>query len=118
MSDTCVFCLIAQNKLPAKVIMQTENVIVFQDRSPRAPVHFLVVPKQHVTNINAISDEQGHIALEMMHVVQSLARDYGNPADSGFNLIANNGTSAGQVVLHMHWHFLSGKNIYAGGFSL
>jgi len=114
----CLFCLIVKKELPAQIVHETDHVIVFADRSPRAPVHLLVVPKEHVVNINDLSDAQSALAVEMLRAVQYLAKRYGNAPDSGFNLISNNGKSAGQAVFHMHWHFLAGKNIYEKGISL
>lgn len=105
----CIFCKIASGKIPTSLIAQNEHAVVFADRNPQAPTHLLVVPKTHIININHLNDSHQHIAWAMLKLVQEVARTYGTSDDTGFKLVANNGGSAGQVVFHMHWHFLSGK---------
>ena len=105
----CVFCSIVAGKIPATFILQNDYLVVFKDRSPRAPVHFLIVPKKHLSAMHALSDADQELGWQLVRAARELAEKYGNPSDHGFNLMANNGASAGQEVPHLHWHFLAGK---------
>lgn len=105
----CVFCKIAAGEIPTTIVAQNEFAVAFHDRSPQAPTHLLIVPREHIININDLTDAHNSIVVGMMQLVRQLAATYGNPVDKGFNLQINTGASAGQVVFHMHWHFLAGR---------
>ena len=114
MENNCIFCRIIQHEIPASIVKENEHILVIRDIHPKAPTHFLIIPKKHVDNMACIGKEDEFIALEMFKMVKEFAKDLGeNPA---FNLISNNGAKAGQSVFHMHWHFLSGKDIFQGRF--
>lgn len=106
--QNCVFCKIINNEIPAKIVAQNEYAIAFHDRSPQAPVHLLVVPRVHLINLNDVSVESAQSLIGVVTLVRELAKIYGNSADHGFRIQINNEASAGQVVFHMHWHFLAG----------
>jgi len=112
MSD-CIFCKIINKEIPSDIVDENEYVIVFKDLHPKAPIHYLVVPKIHVKNINELEDIDKHnIALrEMFKMIRKLAENLQAP--NAFTLVSNNGKESGQSVFHMHWHFLSGKNLMA-----
>lgn len=105
----CIFCKIASGQIPTSFIAQNEHAVVFADRNPQAPIHFLIVPKIHIVNINELSGGHKEITWAMLQLVQQVARSHGSGDDNGFKLLSNNGASAGQVVSHMHWHFLVGQ---------
>lgn len=115
MAESCIFCKIISGQIPGKKVFENDHVIAIEDVSPKAPVHVLVIPKTHVVTM----DEQisPAVCTAMFEAVSDLkatvARNH-----SGFNIVVNNGKSAGQSVDHLHWHFISGKNIYSSGFSL
>lgn len=116
MAFSCIFCKIIQGIVKSKVIQENEHVLVIEDIAPKAPVHYLIIPKEHRDSMVALSDQDVQIGWHMMLV----ARDLGlfvAPGQS-FNIVSNNGVAAGQSVPHLHWHFLAGKNIYSSGFSL
>lgn len=117
-NQSCLFCKITTGELPTDVVAENEHLMVFKDLHPKAPVHLLIVPKKHLLNINELTDEDADLSWQLVRMARELAQKYGNEGDSGFNLIANNGRSAGQAVDHLHWHFIAGRNIYEGGFSL
>jgi histidine triad (HIT) family protein len=110
MSD-CIFCKIINKEIPSEIIDENEHVIIFKDLNPKAPIHYLVVPKVHITNINEIDDTDEHYTAirEMFKMIRKLAKNL--PEPKAFTLVSNNGKQAGQCVFHMHWHFLSGKNL-------
>ncbi len=93
-----------------------EHVLTIKDINPKAPVHFLILPKIHVTDMSDPILNKNQIAQPFFEAVQLLAQEYA--FGNAFNLISNNGELAGQSVYHMHWHFLAGKNIYDGGLIL
>jgi len=89
--------------------------LVIKDITPKAPIHYLIVPKKHIENVNFLTDGDEQYCWQMMKVAQELGKTV--PSKS-FNLVSNNGAGAGQSVFHLHMHFLAGKNIYEGGFKL
>lgn len=103
---TCLFCRIAQGEIPSKKVYEDEEVLVFHDIHPAAPVHLLMIPKEHVENL--LSVEPRHTALlgKMLALAPRLAREQG--ATDGFRIVINNGPDGGQEVYHLHIHVLGG----------
>ncbi|MBU1007816.1 HIT domain-containing protein [Candidatus Dependentiae bacterium] len=116
--STCLFCKIIEKEIPSDFVAENEHVIVIKDIQPKAPIHYLIIPKIHVPTINDILDTHEHtIAIQAMWgMLRNLAKNL--PEPQAFNLIVNNGAASGQRVFHMHWHFISGKNIYSSGIKL
>lgn len=118
----CIFCKIIQKEIPSKIIKETEHVFVVQDLHPKAPYHYLILPKKHIININYLEDADLFYVLEMTKVIKEISKDIqkekGLTEPFAFNLISNNGAQAGQSVFHMHWHFLAGKDLYKGDLKL
>jgi len=98
--------------VPATVIDETDDILVIKDIAPKAPVHYLIIPKLHIINIKDLKDtpEHNQLLLNMYKMVRKLSDNLDGSKD--FNLMSNNGADAGQIVFHMHWHFLSGKNLF------
>jgi histidine triad (HIT) family protein len=132
--QSCLFCKIIKKELPAEVVKENDLVIVIKDIAPKAPTHFLIIPKVHVETMDKFAEstvesestvKSGSIeksestmeyAAAMIKIISELCADLGpSPA---YNIISNNGAAAGQSVDHVHWHFLAGKNIYDGGLKL
>ena len=107
MSD-CIFCKIAEHEIPATVVYEDDLVIAFDDLSPQAPVHTLVIPKAHHENI--IDGVPAETLAAMTHAVAEVARIKG--LDEGFRVISNE--AAGQTVMHFHLHVLGGKPLGEG----
>jgi len=105
----CIFCKIIEGKLPAKVIDQTDDVIVVQDIAPKAPVHYLIIPKSHVQDVASLSQKEQDIPSQILFMAQKLGRQLNG--SKSFRLIMNNGVDAGQSVSHLHCHFISGKHL-------
>jgi histidine triad (HIT) family protein len=105
--NDCIFCKITKKEISAEIIAENDHAIAFPDRSPHAPIHYLIVPKQHVINIKDLKDGHQVVTWAMLSLAQELAAEKG----VDFNLVSNNGAKAGQVVFHMHWHFLAGKEL-------
>ncbi len=102
----CVFCKIVAHELPADIVYEDDRVIAFRDLNPVAPLHVLVIPREHVETIAHTEDESlaGHIALTAARIAKR--EGYG---DSGFRLVANSGRDAGMGVAHLHFHVLAGR---------
>jgi histidine triad (HIT) family protein len=106
MSD-CVFCDIIAGEAPATIVYADERAVAFHDRVPRAPVHILIVPIEHIDSVNDLKPEHESLAGHLLLVAQKIAEQEGI-ARSGYRLIVNTGRSAGQVVYHLHVHVLGG----------
>ena len=107
----CVFCKIIAGNIPSKIITQTDSFIVLQDIAPQAPIHYLIVPKKHVTDLSSCRDEDRDLLADMMLATSKLSSQLDDP--KSFKLITNNGHAAGQRVFHLHFHFLAGKTFEA-----
>lgn len=108
-SSECIFCKVIVQELPAQIIEENDHVMVIKDIAPKAPVHYLILPKKHVRNVASLEsfdeDVPSHIFLMAKQLSQKL------PEGAGFRLIFNNGAQVGQSVFHLHGHFLSGKKM-------
>jgi len=103
---SCVFCRIIQGQIPSRTVYQDDEVIVFHDIHPAAPVHLLIVPKLHLDSLFRATAEHQSLLGKMLLLAPRLAREQG--ATDGFRLIVNNGPGGGQEVFHLHFHVLGG----------
>ena len=108
MADDCLFCRIVRREIPAKLVYEGDDCIAFRDIDPKAPVHILVVPREHVASLNDAEDSSlvGRLAL----VAAEIARQEG-VADSGYRTVFNTNRDAGQTVFHLHLHLLGGRSM-------
>lgn len=109
MSD-CIFCKIANHEIPSTIVYEDELVIAFDDLSPQAPVHTLVIPKAHHADIT--DGVPAETLAAMVHAVEEVAKAKG--LERGFRVITNKGADAGQTVMHFHMHVLGGKSLGEG----
>lgn len=107
MTSDCIFCKIAAREIPATVVYETADVLAFQDIAPKAPVHVLVIPKAHHTNLASLANLNPGLAGAVMAAVAAVAEAEG-VADSGYRTITNTGAHAGMEVPHVHVHVLGG----------
>ncbi len=105
--QNCVFCKILAGQLPAKVIAQTDDIIVIDNIAPKSPIHYLIIPKKHISDITALTQEDVTLAGDMVLMAKKLAADLSG--SQAFRLIVNNGSDVGQSVFHLHFHFLAGQ---------
>ena len=108
MSEHCLFCRIISREVEADIVAETDDALAFRDADPQAPVHILVVPKQHISSLNDVSDADKAGALAMM--AKDVARDAGI-ADSGYRTVINTNGNGGQSVFHLHLHVLGGRKL-------
>ena len=107
MSD-CLFCKIGSGQIPAKVVLQDDEVLAFDDINPQAPVHVLVIPKRHVVALNEAGAGDQALLGRLLEAATLVARKKGI-ADAGYRVVANTGRDGGQTVLHLHLHVLGGR---------
>lgn len=116
LNNTCIFCKIISKQIPSTPVLETENTFVIKDLYPKAPVHYLLLPKIHIEHMGKAGENDIAYLTDLSLTVIKLSKTL--PGAASFNIVSNNGRAAGQSVDHLHWHFLSGKNLYEGGFSL
>ncbi|HVA74735.1 MAG TPA: histidine triad nucleotide-binding protein [Acidimicrobiales bacterium] len=106
----CLFCKILVGEVPSKEVLSTERTYVFYDINPAAPVHVLVIPRQHIPNAAEIGPEHGDILAEMMTTARGVAEQLGI-ATTGYRLVFNVGDHALNSVPHLHMHVLGGHQM-------
>jgi histidine triad (HIT) family protein len=105
---SCIFCAIAAGEVPATVVHQSERVVAFRDLNPVAPVHVLVVPREHYRNVVELSADAA-TAAELLAVVSEVAN--AENVSDGFRTVFNTGADAGQEVDHVHAHVIGGRQM-------
>lgn len=106
---TTVFAKIIRGELPAETVFENERLIVIKDINPKAPVHLLIISKKEIPNLQAVTHADLPLITEIITVAQDLAKQF-NIAD-GYRLITNNGTAAGQIIFHLHFHLIGGSKL-------
>ena len=104
----CIFCKIAAGSIPADVVYSDDDFLAFRDIHPMAPVHVVIIPKQHLASVNDLSDKDQALAGKMMLVAKKVAEKE-KVAVSGYRLAINCGPDGTQVVPHIHMHMLGGR---------
>ena len=103
-----LFEKIAAGEIPAKIIQEDEDLIVFHDINPQAPIHVLVVPKKPIPRLASATNEDGRLLGNLLLKAQEMAKSLGI-AESGFRVVINNGRNGGETVPHLHVHLLGGR---------
>jgi histidine triad (HIT) family protein len=106
----CIFCQIAKGQIPSQKVYETDLIIVIKDINPHAPVHDLIIPKKHIVSLNDVNEGDKDLLAGILLSVKEVAKMEGI-ADSGYRLIANTGKDGGQLVQHLHFHILGGKEL-------
>lgn len=106
----CIFCQIVAGKVPSEILYQDEEVIVFRDINPQAPVHLLIIPRSHIPSVAQLSGERLPLIGHMVNTANELAKKEGI-AESGYRLVINCGKEGGQLVPHLHLHLLGGRKL-------
>lgn len=106
----CLFCKIAAGEMETEFVYQDEKVVVFKDLNPQAPVHLLIVPKKHISDLNNLQPEDSQLIGHIYQVAKKMAVKH-EVADSGYRLVSNCGDDGGQTVYHIHFHFLGGRKL-------
>lgn len=106
--DSCIFCRIIAGRAPAKIIYQDKSVVAIEDANPQAPIHFLVIPREHLPSLKEATKEQESVLGKLLIVAAQLARERGLEL-KGYRTVINTGPLAGQSVFHLHVHVMGGR---------
>lgn len=104
-----IFSQIISRELPADIVFENDRIIGIKDIHPAAPVHLLIISKKEIPNIQSITDEDLPLIGEMMKVATELAKEF--HVQDGYRLLTNNGSAAGQVIFHLHFHLIGGREL-------
>ncbi|MEX8191864.1 histidine triad nucleotide-binding protein [Comamonas guangdongensis] len=113
----CIFCRIAKGEIPSRKVYEDEELFAFHDINPAAPVHFLLIPKQHIASMAQVTDEHAPLLGRMLALVPRLALEQGCKPfpDGGFRIMVNTGDEGGQEVHHLHLHVMGGPRPWRKG---
>ena len=106
----CIFCKIVNEEIPADIIGENDHAMAFNDLNPKAPVHFLIIPKVHIENVLGFTNDNIHILGKMTELANEIAEDNGI-SKTGFRWVINTGNDGGQTVFHLHLHLLGGRSL-------
>ncbi len=111
MADSdCVFCKIAAGEIPAEIVAESDAAVAFRDLSPEAPIHVLVIPRDHYANIAEVAAADDAVVAAMVRLAAEVAEIDGI-AETGYRLVANTNADAHQTVFHAHLHLLGGRRM-------
>ncbi|MGI6705271.1 MAG: histidine triad nucleotide-binding protein [Clostridia bacterium] len=108
--EECIFCKIAGKDIPSDCVYEDDQVFAFRDINPQAPVHILVIPKQHFGSLLEVTEKTSSLVANVVMTVNKLAKQL-NLDESGFRLVVNTGKDGGQTVDHLHFHLLGGREL-------
>ena len=108
--EDCLFCKIADGRIPSRKAYEDDEVLAFYDIDPQAPVHVLVIPKRHIHSADALTEADAKTLMAMFAAAKRVAHELG-VAESGYRLVTNIGEAAGQSVPHLHLHLLGGRSL-------
>lgn len=106
----CLFCKIANGEVESDIVYRDEQVCAFNDINPKAPVHILIVPRKHIEGVDSLTDDDGEIIGHIFLVAKKLSEEK-SISESGFRIVVNSGSNAGQIVEHLHFHLLGGTKL-------
>lgn len=107
--DDCIFCKIIKGEIVSKKIYEDDLVYVFEDIAPAAPIHYLLIPKEHISSAKEITPENSKYIARIYEVIAKLSQDI--KLQDGFRVVNNCGEMAGQTVFHIHFHLLAGRKL-------
>ncbi len=108
--EECIFCKIISKDITASIVYEDERMIAFSDINPQAPVHILLIPKEHFPSLNEIPEDKKDILSHLLLKAKEIAREK-EIADRGYRIVLNTARESGQEVLHIHFHLLGGRQM-------
>ncbi|MBN2285605.1 MAG: histidine triad nucleotide-binding protein [Tissierellales bacterium] len=108
--NECLFCKIANKEIPSTIVYENDYVIAFEDISPEAPVHVLVIPKKHIASLNDINIENSVYIAKIFEAISIISREQGIN-ETGYRIVSNCGKDAMQTVEHVHFHLLGKRSL-------
>lgn len=109
MAGDCIFCKIAGGQIPADIVYEDDEIVAFRDINPSAPTHILLIPRQHIADLNTASHEETALLGRILLKAAEIARVEG--LINGYRIVNNNGGDGGQSVFHVHFHLLGGRKM-------
>ena len=106
----CLFCKIVSGEIPSTKVYEDDKVLAFKDINPLAPVHILVIPKEHIDSVAAVTAENSAVVAHIFEVIAQIAKEQGIDKD-GFRVVSNCGENGCQSVKHLHFHILGGRKL-------
>jgi histidine triad (HIT) family protein len=107
----CVFCKIINGEIPSKIVYQDDDFLVFPDINPITPLHLLIITRKHIPSLARLTDAETPLVGKMVKLANKLAREQGI-SEKGYRLTINSGPDSGQVVPHLHMHFMGGRKLH------
>ena len=108
--DSCIFCKIKNREIPSKIVFEDERIVAFNDANPQAPVHILLIPKEHFASLNDIPEEKKDVLGHLLLKARQIAQQEGI-SKNGYRIVLNTERDAGQEVFHIHFHLLGGRGM-------
>ena len=108
--EDCLFCRIVNKKIPAKVVAEDDGILAFEDVNPQAPVHILLIPKDHYASLNEIPAQKKGILADLLFKAREIAQAKGID-QKGYRIVLNTARDSGQAVFHIHFHLLGGRKM-------
>ncbi len=108
--EDCIFCKIINKEIPASVVYEDERMIAFDDINPQAPVHVLLIPKEHYPSLNEIPEDKKDMLSHLLLKAREIAREK-EIGERGYRIVLNTARESGQDVLHIHFHLLGGRQM-------
>lgn len=105
----CIFCKIVSGEIPSEKVYESDKVIAFKDINPMAPVHILIIPKEHIGGVDELNESNAGIVKDIMLVAKHLTESFN--LENGWRIVSNVGEDGGQTVRHLHFHLLGGKKL-------
>lgn len=105
----CLFCKIVKGEIPSEIVYEDDKVLAFKDVSPQAPVHILVIPKDHIESADDIDSNNSHLIAYIFEKIKEIANDLG--LEKGYRIVNNCKEDGGQTVDHIHFHLLGGRQL-------
>lgn len=106
----CLFCKIVAGEIPSTKVWEDDKVLAFRDIDPQAPEHIIIIPKEHITSANEITEENSAVVAKIFETAAKIAKEL-RFAESGYRIVNNCGEDGGQTVGHIHFHLLAGRNL-------
>lgn len=110
-NNDCLFCNIAAGKIPSEQVYSDDRVVVFKDIHPKAPVHLLFIPREHISSLMELEEQHDALVAYLLRLMPKVAKQQG--LHNGFRTVINTGPAGGQVVFHLHVHLLGGVQFSA-----
>lgn len=107
-AEDCIFCKIANGRIPSELIHEDDVCVAFNDLSPQAPTHLLIIPREHIDSLATTKAEHSPILGHLLSTASSIARE-GGFAEDGYRVVINTNADGGQTVFHLHVHLLAGR---------